>query len=698
MSTANRRDGGPATASRSANLGIVRTHQFGLCRTVRAVLASVVAGSCLFVLGQAPTTIDLLSDSEHLRIDSTEINDEWGREVISCDVNGDGVEDLVIGAPGASGQGNNRFSSGEVSVIYGRRGRWAGVFSADLLQNVWILAQDGYDDLGEGLGCGDVNGDGTPDIILGAPLADGPNNLQDAAGQAHILFGDPDLDATIDLRSYPHCVIYGAAADDRCGDYAIATGDVDGSGIVDLIVPSLQSHGKHGWRFFAGRVDILFGRSSWPSSILLDTGSDTTIWGELTSDTLGGNLTTGDLDADGTDDLLVAAPGGDGLNDNRDHAGDIYVFHGRSVWPPEIDLLSTNPEMTLYGADPLDRVGSVDQLALGDLDADGTLEILAGAQAADGPDNSSDRMGELRVYEPGPSWPATVDLRTDTHWTVYGEEAEDEFGITDNAGDINGDGSEDLCIGATRGDGPNNSRYRAGEIYVFFGPLSFPGEAQIGDGNHDLTVFGANSEDYLHLEVLADLNGDGIREIVGASSVDSHDRHSSVWVISPVDIDGDGLSQLADNCPLVANADQADSDGDDLGDACEGDYDGDGQADEEDCDPADSSAGVPPEVSGMSLEGNETTLLTWQPVAFADLYDISRGLLSDLDGSDFGACQNHRDPDRSDTSFEEDETPASADGFFFLVRGKNLGCPASGSYGDGSSGTERPNSNPLACP
>ena len=90
--------------------------------------------------------------------------------------------------------------------------------------------------------------------------------------------------------------------------------------------------------------------------------------------------------------------------------------------------------------------------------------------------------------------------------------------------------------------------------------------------------------------------------------------------------------------------------------------------------------------------------MTWQPAPFGDLYDISRGLLSQLAGDDYGACQNHRDADRSDTRFEDAETSPPADGFFYLVRALNLVCPASGPWGHHSDGTARANTNPDACP
>ncbi|RMG43539.1 MAG: hypothetical protein D6718_12130, partial [Acidobacteria bacterium] len=73
------------------------------------------------------------------------------------------------------------------------------------------------------------------------------------------------------------------------------------------------------------------------------------------------------------------------------------------------------------------------------------------------------------------------------------------------------------------------------------------------------------------------------------------------------------------------------------------------------------------------------------------------GDLSSLDGSDYGSCQSDRDPDRTDTRFDDPEVPASGAGFFYLVRGLNATCPAAGTWGSDSSGNERANGNPAGC-
>jgi hypothetical protein len=107
---------------------------------------------------------------------------------------------------------------------------------------------------------------------------------------------------------------------------------------------------------------------------------------------------------------------------------------------------------------------------------------------------------------------------------------------------------------------------------------------------------------------------------------------------------------------------------------------------------------APAEVQGVRVEGGVVATMRWDAVDHATTYDVSRGVLSALDGSDYGACQNGRDPDLGDTAFEDAERPPAGDGFFYLVRGTNGPCLRAGTYGRASDGGERRNGNPTACP
>jgi hypothetical protein len=171
------------------------------------------------------------------------------------------------------------------------------------------------------------------------------------------------------------------------------------------------------------------------------------------------------------------------------------------------------------------------------------------------------------------------------------------------------------------------------------------------------------------------------------------------WLTSPFDFDNDGVSQLPDNCPLVWNPDQLDTDGDRVGDRCDGDYDADGVVDASDCNRRVAREGRPPsfDTPRVTRNGSSATV-TWALLASAESYDVSRGRLTALSSNQFGSCQNARDAALTDREFVEPDLPPSGDGFFFLVRGRDTGCGGVGSYGTSSTGVERTNTDLLACP
>ena len=675
-----------------------RTQGFakGLQRLTLAALLLVT--SVWLVFPDSPQQIDLLTYADAVRLDAHEISDMAGQRSASCDVNGDGLTDLLVAAPGGDGPGNTRSRAGEVYVIYGRRGAWT--WSGDIISvtDVRIMGQEPYDDLGTSVACGDIDGDGYGDVIMGAPTGDGPGNVRNGAGQIHVIPGGPDLASEIDLLSDPGIVVFGEVDGDNLGSEAIAVGELNSSPPDDLLLSAVDAKNKQETNSIAGRVYFLFGRTNWPLQIDLRTSADVTVYGDRSSDGAGGLLATGDLDGNDIEEAVIAVAGGDGPVDSRTGAGDIVVLRGREVWPPEIDLAVEVPDLLLYGADEDDHIGGLRGLEIVDLDADGSAEVVAGSRDADGIDNTVSKAGESRGHEPGPGFSGDVDLGIESDLEAYGVDVSDYFCGGLRVGDVNGDGFADLICDAIRGDGPENIRSSCGEIHIFFGPRTFPDVLEVANDDQDVFVFGREAEDELAVTGVADLNGDGIDEIVGSTKAGITGAVSSVWLISPVDIDLDGVSQLRDNCPLVANADQADTDGDLIGDACQDDYDGDGQTDGEDCAPGNASGGTPPEVGELMLAGGTLTTLTWGAATFGDEYDISRDDLGGLDGNNYGACQNERDPDLSDTRFEEDQIPPAGSGFFYLVRARNLICPATGIWGTDSAGGERVNSNPAACP
>jgi alpha-L-rhamnosidase len=116
------------------------------------------------------------------------------------------------------------------------------------------------------------------------------------------------------------------------------------------------------------------------------------------------------------------------------------------------------------------------------------------------------------------------------------------------------------------------------------------------------------------------------------------------------------------------------------------------------CDPDGPAWGAPPDVGSLDVTGSNPTTVSWSSVARADRYDVLRSRLIALAPGEYGTCQNHRDPDTSDTTFVEEESPAAGSGYSYLVRGVNLACGQRSSYGTTSDGTERIPPADADCP
>jgi hypothetical protein len=662
-------------------------------------LSSIAVALASITPGVSGTTIDLASYPDYFRLIGRQIEDDTGREAVGCDLNGDGIQDLVLSAILAKGPGNARPACGEISILYGRRGRWLGEFDLQAARDVVIYGAEQLDEAGTALACGDVNGDGTDDVVIGIEWSAGPNNTRLDAGEARIIFGATDLPAEIDLLTEPVPVIYGERAGGRvCYNGSLAVGDINGDGYDDVVMGSSLVPGKLESKTRAGRAYVTFGRPSWPAVIDLGvTPPEVLIYGRNPLDIMANWLMTADYDLDGTEDLLVTAPGEDGPAGTRTDCGSTLLMRGRANWPTQIDLAFTNPSIRIFGAGANDLFAGIRSLNLGDLDLNGRPEIVIGARLADGRNNSTPDSGETRTYEPpASSPPATADLLTATRQVIYNEETVDVGSTLFQFGDVNRDGTQDLAIRNSNLDGPANSRTDCGEVSVFYPRIGFPIDQDMSAA--DLAILGAGARDALALTSLTDVNDDGFAEIGANSDIGLINVKTSLWLVSPFDFDGDGVTQLADNCPLVANADQADMNADLLGDLCEGDYDGDGQVDAIDCAANDASGGVPPPIDTLSFAVGSKTLLTWASVAFANRYDLLRGVVSALPTSDFGSCQNSLDPDLTDTSFVDPTVPAPGVARQYLVRGFNQRCAVAGSWGQRSDGSARVNTNPGSCP
>jgi hypothetical protein len=390
------------------------------------------------------------------------------------DLNGDGIDDLVLGSRTGAIPDASRPPPGVVYVIYGGANLAARIDLATTPADLVIYGADGLDWFGQSVTVADIDNDRRADLIIGAPLGDGPDNTRINSGEVVIFFGERERRGVIDLaRTAADLVIYGRDADDFLGT-AVAAGDVNGDGRTDMAIASVGADGPGNGRGDAtGEVAVLFGPIAFPSAIDLATEPPSWIvYGKDAGDRFGFRLTLNDISGDGIADLICSAPQGDGPRNGRTSAGEVVVLLGSRTAGGVFDLARRSPEFIIYGRDPGDQLGV--QIGVADLTGDGMADLLLSAPGGDGPNNRrGDATGEMYVVSLSTSGrllpPRSVDLATESPaLTIYGSSNGEVFGSSFRVADSNLDGKADLVVGAPLAS-PDADRLRAGRVYLLLG-------------------------------------------------------------------------------------------------------------------------------------------------------------------------------------------------------------------------------------
>ena len=369
------------------------------------------------------------------------------------DVNGDGYDDSIVGA--AVG---NFDASGKARVFSGMDGSVLYTFDGDSAGDFFGISVSG---------AGDVNGDGYADVIVGAY---GDDNNGPWSGSAKVFSGaDGSVLYTFD----------GDSQKDKFGSSVSGAGDVNGDGFDDLIVGApydKKLDRGSAWVFSGGDGSILY-----------------TFYGDSPEDRLGSSVSgAGDMNGDGFGDLLVGAPFDD--KDSKFDNGSAQVFSGKDG----------SVLYTFFGDSSGDFFGySVS--GAGDVNGDGYDEVIVGAFGDD--NNGNIHSGSAQVFS---------GFDGTQLYIFNGDSAGDAFGVSvSGAGDVNGDGYTDVIVGAT---GDNNNGSNAGSARTFSGV----------DGSILYTFNGDSADDWFgFVSGAGDVNGDGYDDVIVGAPLDDDNGNSS---------------------------------------------------------------------------------------------------------------------------------------------------------------------------
>ena len=429
---------------------------------------------------------------------------------------------LVLATAGCDGRGEPSATATPTSPLPSQV-PWQGPPPIDLDEtdaDLTLFGGDADDYLADrfSLAQGDFNGDGIADILVGAPKADGPDNTRRDTGEAYVIFGSADIDGKVDMaKGQQDFTVLGANDSDNLG-FVVASGDVNGDGIDDILVGARFARGPDNSRGNGGEVNVVFGSRTLSGTV--DTAldeQDFTIAGAESGDYLGCALAAGDVNGDGIDDIITAAPGAYGPDNSRPNAGEAYVVFGSRTLNGTVDIALEQQDFTIFAAEGEDFLANF--AASGDVNGDDIDDILLGAHMADGPQNQRRDAGEAYVIPGASDLEGTLDLASGKGFlTIWGADVNDWLGFYLIAADVNGDDTDDLIVGARNADGPDNARNNCGEVHLIFGSAKLPSTLDMAQEPQDVTLIGANQGDMLgHSLAAGDINGDGLADVLAGA-------------------------------------------------------------------------------------------------------------------------------------------------------------------------------------
>lgn len=470
-------------------------------------------------------------------------NETFGRPLHCADLDGDGFEDIIVGAD------KNSFLGGARPTLYIFRGseayRLGGVIDlASQSPNAVILGDTGSTNLATALASGDVNQDGNVDLVMTDPSMS-PQGRQ-LAGAAYVVAGALNF---FDKPVYDLAAgdwlwkIEGAEAGDDLGgsnlfgglqSQAAACGNFNGDAADDIAIGAHLATAAG--RSIAGKVWVIYGTNFRPAGSVIDLATYTgpTILGPQAENELGTAIAFGNINGDQFDDLILGQEYWSATTFSSD--GMTHVILGSSTPANSINLATTNANLRIRGAAAGDGLGEA--VAAADINGDGKDDMImtAGNWVPPGQTREAGAAYAILGTE-NPSGIITLSSATPAVF-VKGANIDNNIGRALAAGDFNGDDKGDFFVAARDGERPGFSG--EGRSYVFFGGVGLQAVYELAQDEADVIINGGMNNFQLGDTITAgDIDGDGADELViAAPFFDKGTGRVLIFDLTPTALDG----------------------------------------------------------------------------------------------------------------------------------------------------------------
>ncbi|MFO5493530.1 MAG: cadherin domain-containing protein, partial [Cuspidothrix sp.] len=469
------------------------------------------------------------------------------------DINGDGIADLVIGAP--SSDLDDKGNAGKSYVVFGSKDGFNPTIDFATLDGTKGFVINGAEE-GDQSGysvsnLGDLNGDGVDDLAIGAP-----GDIGNSLGKVHIIFGSKEtsyFNNPIDLSDLGNkgFTVEGSGFSSNAGWAVSSAGDINGDGIKDLLIGATND-GNNG-PSIVGESYVIFGTENFNSTINLDDSdqfgvNDGLIIISNEENNLGYSVSSaGDINGDGIDDLIIGAPYAD---TNGNNSGSTFVIYGRDKNNPFTNTFAEGiinvSELNLEDGFVINGQG-VDQSGFsvskaGDINGDGIGDLIIGAR-----DGGTNYTGKTYVvFGKNGKFDSNInlaDLDGSNGFAINGIEEVGNSGWAVSAlGDVNDDGIDDIIVSAP------NANESKGQAYVIYGSKadfgsSFDLSSFNGDNGFVIDGLIANGQFGYSVSGAGDVNDDSVNDlIISAPFADSNNGAAYVVFGTSVNKAPTGLS------------------------------------------------------------------------------------------------------------------------------------------------------------